>query len=201
MSGGVTVFTVGHSNHTYREFLELILSANVQAIADVRSSPFSRYNPHFNGSTLKSSLRTDRILYTFLGKELGGRPSDPRLYDDGVADYERMAMTSEFRIGLDRIRKGAEQYRVALLCSEQDPLDCHRCLLVGRSLAGTEISVRHILPSKATLSQEEIERQLLYAHSGSNDDMFVPLEQRLAAAYRVRAKKVAFAERMPEASA
>ena len=105
------------------------------AVADVRSSPYSRHSPHFSRDELRAELRSEGISYVFLGNELGGRPKDRRFYCEGVADYEKMAQTPEFKTGLDRVIEGARKYRIALMCSEHDPLDCHRCLLVGRALA------------------------------------------------------------------
>jgi hypothetical protein len=101
----------------------------------VRSSPYSRHFPHSNIDELRVELRADRISYVFLGKQLGGRPNERRFFCGGVADYEKMALAPEFNKGLDRVIEGAKKYRIALMCSEREPLDCHRCLLVGRALA------------------------------------------------------------------
>ncbi|MGQ0444584.1 MAG: DUF488 family protein [Beijerinckiaceae bacterium] len=125
---------------------------------------------------------------------MGGRPTVRQFYCDGIADYEKMATTEEFRKGLDRVAEGAKKHRVALMCSEQDPLDCHRCLLVGRALAKHGITVKHIMPDGTIMEQAQIEDRLLKISGRENDDMFAPREERLAAAYRERARKVAFAE-------
>lgn len=191
---GLTVLTVGHSTHSYERFLGLLRSVEVTAIADVRTSPFSRHQPHFNRDALKAELKLDQIAYSFLGKELGGRPSHSGFYCEGVADYERMAETKEFESGLVRVMEGAQKYRIALMCSEHDPLDCHRCLLVGRDLAKRNVSVKHILSGGQIVSQQEIEDRLLTMSRRESEDLFAPPNQRLAAAYRARSRKVAFAE-------
>ncbi len=198
MSEAPTVLTIGHSTHSWERFLALLRSANVTAVADVRTSPYSRLYPHFNRDDLRHELRSDGISYVFLGKELGGRPNERRFYCDGVADYEKMAQASEFKKGLDRVIEGAKKYRIALMCSERDPLDCHRCLLVGRALAQRGIRVRHILDSGNVVSQDEIEDKLLEVSGRNTDDFFAPPAERLAAAYRERARKVAFAEPQPD---
>jgi uncharacterized protein (DUF488 family) len=190
----IEVLTIGHSTHSWERFLSLLRSANVTAIADVRTSPYSRLYPHFNREDLRHELRLDGISYVFLGKELGGRPSERRFYCEGVADYEKMAQSSEFYRGLDRVAEGAKKYRIALMCSERDPLDCHRCLLVARALADRGLRVSHILDNGGSVSQNEIEEKLLKLSGGNNEDFFVPHEERLAAAYRQRARKVAFVE-------
>jgi uncharacterized protein (DUF488 family) len=188
------VLTIGHSSLRYEQFLELLGGANVTAIADVRSAPYSRRFPHFNREALSSRLREDGIAYVFLGKELGGRPSNPEFYCDGVADYERMAQTPEFSEGLDRVREGARKYRIALMCSEREPLDCHRCLLVGRALAHRGACVNHLLGDGGVISQTAIEETLLERSGRDAADLFAAPADRLAAAYRARAKKAAFTD-------
>jgi uncharacterized protein (DUF488 family) len=192
------VLTIGHSTHTYERFIALLRKANVTAIADVRSSPRSRRFPHFSQDQLREELRLDGVSYVFLGKELGGRPEPRALYCEGVADYEKMANTPEFAAGLERVMNGAKTYRIALLCSERDPLDCHRCLLVGRALAERGVRVGHILDDATIVPHAQIERRLLEPAGRNADDMFASREDQLAQAYRERARKVAFAEPKPD---
>jgi uncharacterized protein (DUF488 family) len=192
------VFTIGHSTHSWERFVALLRSTNVTAIADVRTSPYSRLYPHFNRDDLREELHSDGISYVFLGKELGGRPRERRFYCDGVADYEKMAQASEFSKGLDRVIEGAKKYHVALMCSERDPLDCHRCLLVSRALAQRGVRVSHILDDGGVASHSKIEERLLELSGRNTDDLFAPRSERLATAYRERARKVAFAEPQPD---
>jgi uncharacterized protein (DUF488 family) len=189
-----TIFSIGHSTHTYERFLGLVRKAGVTAIADVRTSPFSRHFPHFNRDPLKSELRADGIVYSFLGKELGGRPTDRQFYCDGVADYERMARSPGFAHGLQRVLEGAQKYRVALMCSEHDPLDCHRCLLVGRALTGRGVVVKHIIANGAILDHRDIEARLLKSEGRESTDLFLSPDELLAEAYRKHARKVAYTE-------
>jgi uncharacterized protein (DUF488 family) len=184
--------------HSWERFVGLLRSANVTAIADVRTFPYSRHYPHFNRDDLHEELRSDGISYVFLGKELGGRPNERRFYCEGVADYEKMALATEFGKGLDRVIEGAKKYRIALMCSERDPLDCHRCLLVGRALAQRGVRVSHILDDGQVASHTEIEAKLLELSGRNIEDLFAPLPERLATAYRERARKVAFAEPRPD---
>ena len=141
------ILTIGHSRHPLERFLSLLTTAQVTAIADVRSAPVSRFSPHFNKTALAASLAGQRIDYVFLGQALGGRPERPELYTQGRADYEKMAASPEFRAGLAQLIETAERHRLAAMCSEADPLDCHRCLLVGRALAESGLDVGHILAS------------------------------------------------------
>lgn len=174
--------------------MSLLRGAGVTAIADVRSAPYSRQFPYFNRGKLREQLRSNGVSYVFLGKELGGRPSEGKFHCEGVADYERMAQAPEFSKALDRVIEGAKKHRIALMCSERDPLDCHRCLLLGRALARRGVRVGHILGDGSVVSHEQIEDRLLELAGRTEDDLFATRSDRLAAAYRERARRVAFAE-------
>src|SRR5262249_3509026 len=130
-SAACDLLTIGHSNLTADRFVALLKDAGVTAVADVRSVPFSRWCPWFSGKALAERLASEAIAYIAVGAPLGGRPRAPRLYRDGVADYEAMAATAEFSAGLERVADEMARHRVCLLCAEREPLDCHRCLLVG----------------------------------------------------------------------
>lgn len=140
-----TIFTVGHSNHTIAKFVSLLKKHEIDVVADVRSSPQSRYNPQFNRNELKAALSQSAIRYVFLGEELGARASDECCYLDGRADYDLIAQTDLFRAGLKRLQTGSDQYRIALMCAEKDPVECHRTILVSRYLIGMGNEVKHIL--------------------------------------------------------
>jgi uncharacterized protein (DUF488 family) len=187
------VLTIGHSSHSIEHFLALLHGAGVTAIADVRSAPHSRHVPQFNHDALKATLRDAGTAHVYLGRELGGRPQNRQQYRDGVADYEKIAASETFQAGLRRVLDGAATHRVALMCAEQHPLDCHRCLLVGRALAERGARVRHILPDGAAATQADIEAELLRRTGRDKEDLFMSPEERLAAAYREYARKVAFA--------
>lgn len=186
------ILSIGHSNLTYEAFAARLKSMGVTAVADVRSAPFSRHFPQYNRDALKASLANDGIAYVFLGKELGGRPAEKAFYRDGVADYEAMARTAPFREGLERLKQGARAYRITMMCSERDPMDCHRCLLVGRALKAQGVQVEHILDDASLMSQDEIEVRLMADRP--NIDMFADDVQQLTDAYRCRARKVAYSE-------
>jgi uncharacterized protein (DUF488 family) len=190
----LTVFTIGHSTHSYEHFLSLLRASGITAIADVRTTPFSRHFPHFNEAALRSELKLDGISYVFLGKELGGRPSGRSFYCDGVADYEKMAKTEAFANGIKRVVEGAKKFQVALMCSEHDPLDCHRCLLVGRALCEEGLRLVHILGDNSLVSQEAIEEKLLNLAGRSSGDLLMTARERLSAAYHDRSRKVAYVE-------
>jgi uncharacterized protein (DUF488 family) len=185
------LFTIGHSNHPIERFVALLQGAGVTAIADVRSVPFSRRYPWFSGPRLAERLAAEGIAYVPLGDALGGRPADPTLMRDGVADYAAIAATPRFGAGLERVTEGAARYRVCLLCAEREPLDCHRCLLDARALAGRGLAIGHILADGAIEPHGETEARLL-ALTKTGEDLFADRGARLDAAYRRRAEKVAY---------
>jgi uncharacterized protein (DUF488 family) len=144
-NSGLVVFTIGHSIHSIAEFINLLRSNSIDVIADIRSIPYSGRAPHFGKDSLEKVLRENGIRYIFLGKELGGRPEKPEYYDaQGYVLYSRIAESASFHEGFERVLKGIKEYRVALMCSEENPENCHRQLLVGRVLLDRGIKVIHI---------------------------------------------------------
>jgi uncharacterized protein (DUF488 family) len=186
------VLTIGHSNHPIEHFLALLRGVGVTAVADVRSAPHSRHVPQYNQDALKTILRDAGIAHVYLGRELGGRPQDKQQYRDGVVDYEKIAASEAFQTGLRRVLDGAATHRVALMCAEQYPLDCHRCLLIGRALGASGARVRHILPDGTATTQADAEAELLRRAGRDKEDLFMSAKERLAAAYRDHARKIAF---------
>ena len=187
------VFTIGHSNVPIDRFVALLRQAGVTAVADVRSVPTaSRRFPWFSKSNLAKRLAGDGIDYTPMGDVLGGRPRDERLYCDGIADYEAMAREPYYLDGLARLTEEAARSCICLMCAEREPLKCHRCLLVARSLAERGLAVGHILYDGTIEAQAATERRLL-ALTGKDCDLFAPGQpERLAAAYRQQAGEAAY---------
>jgi uncharacterized protein (DUF488 family) len=189
------ILTIGHSRHSWDRFTALLEGAGVETIADIRTAPRSRFSPQFNKDAMAAALAARGVEYIFLGKELGGRPQSQALYTDGMADYDKMAAASEFRLGLERLMEASARRSVAAMCSEADPLECHRCLLVGRALAGQGADVRHILASGKVVTHAEVEGRLLSLEKLAEADLLASSrEERLAEAYRARARKFAFAQ-------
>jgi uncharacterized protein (DUF488 family) len=183
------LLTIGHSNLPAEHFLSMLRANGVSAVADVRSVPFSRRFPWFSARTLAERLQGQGIAYLAMGDTLGGRPADPDLYRDGVADYEAMARTSEFRAGLERVTAAARRHRLCLMCAEREPLDCHRCLLIGRALAERGSAIGHILGSGTVEPHAATEERLLAGRPAN--DLFGGRDLLLADAYRARARAIA----------
>lgn len=154
------IYTVGHSNHPIAHFLNLLQGQGVNLLADVRSTPYSRFNPQFRRDALAESLAGQGIEYLFLGEELGARSKDRSCYDEGRVSYRKLAGTDLFRQGIDRLLVAAKTHTVAIMCAEKDPLDCHRTILVARELVKRGESVAHILASGKVESHEQVMQQL-----------------------------------------
>lgn len=187
-----TLYTIGHSTHPIEPFIELLKLHSITAICDVRSTPYSRMNPQFNRETLRDTLKQSGISYVFLGDELGARSKDPACYRDGKVSYALVAETPMFREGLERVKKGAENFKVALMCAEKDPLQCHRTILVARDLAREGVAVRHILADGGLETQEQVEERLLDKGKVTNTDLFLSHDELLDQAYERQARAIAY---------
>jgi uncharacterized protein (DUF488 family) len=151
------VLTIGHSNHTVEHFLSLLKAQAVQVVVDTRSQPYSKYATQFDHEALKPVLQDVGIRYLYLGRELGGRPEGDEFYDgEGHVLYDRVAATSLFQEGLSRLERGIREYKVALLCAEENPAACHRRLLVGRVLVDRGIQVEHIRGDGRIQTEQEV---------------------------------------------
>ncbi len=187
------IYTVGHSNHPIDRFLGLLLPHGISALADVRSTPYSRFNPQFRREKLQASLAEAGIDYVFLGEELGARSSDPACYDaGGKVSYSRLARTPLFRKGIDRLKNGMTTHRVVIMCAEREPLECHRTILVGRELARDGIAVTHILADGSLESHEHAMERLATGLGLTGADLFGGWMECLERAYDLQAGKIAY---------
>ncbi|MFZ0583384.1 MAG: DUF488 domain-containing protein [Candidatus Acidiferrales bacterium] len=189
-----TIFTIGHSTHSQARFVSLLRQHRVTALCDVRSQPYSRVNPQFNREELKKSLRAFEIKYVFLGKELGARTQDPTCYDDGKVRYDRLARTELFRQGLERVLKGAKVYRVALMCAEKEPLECHRTILVARHLAELGFEIQHIHADGTLESHADAMNRLanMLKLGEKEHHLFRSSEELLVEAYHLQEERIAY---------
>lgn len=154
---GLLVFTIGHSVHSVERFIGLLNDHKIEVLVDIRSEPYSRKVPHFNKENLEKEIKKSGLKYLFLGKELGGRPRNRQFYDqEGFVLYSKIAESPDFKTGLERVLNGIEKFRVALMCSEENPANCHRHLLVGRVLSNSGVKVFHIRADGSTESAERI---------------------------------------------
>jgi len=191
---GNTVFTIGHSTHSIEAFFALLRQHGIAALADVRSSPYSRFNPQFNRENLQDSLKENGIRYVFLGKELGARSEDRSCYLNGRVQYGRLAQTPIFRSGLERVRQGTARFRIAMMCAEKEPLECHRTLLVAKALVESGDTVLHIHADGHLEAHEDAMTRLLKMQGLPETELFRTREELMAEALAKQEAKVAYVE-------
>lgn len=197
----ISIFTIGHSKHSLRDFLALLRRRRVAAVADVRSAPYSRYSPHFSRQALAKALQGAGLDYFYFGRELGGRPADPACYENGRIRYERVAQTSGFRAGVTRLLDSARKQRVAIMCAEQEPLDCHRTLLVAQALEAAGANVAHILADgELELQARAMDRLLAKFNFNPDGDLLQSRQVCIAQAVRLQADRTAFVREHPAAA-
>ena len=157
------IYTVGHSNHQIDYFLELLKFRNINCLIDVRSTPVSNYSPQFNKLPLKNYLKNNNITYMHFKDEFGARHEQETVLDEnGQVNFELFRKTNEFKKGIERVEKGfSKGYRIALMCSEGNPLECHRFSMISVYLNKIGYNVFHILKNKVVKSHAQLEQELL----------------------------------------
>lgn len=174
-----TLYSIGHGQKTQEEFISELKSFDIQFLVDVRSSPYSKWVPYFNQGVIEKWLGINGIRYAYMGNYIGGRPINDSCYDEqGYFDYMKMANVPDFEIGIRRLVNANEkQCRVAIMCSESDPSECHRSKLIGRELYFTYgLRMNHIVGINKCVSQDDI--MLLLTKKAWNPDgnLFGPCE-------------------------
>ena len=186
------LFTIGHSNHSLEKFMALLKQHSINAVCDVRSQPYSKFNPQFNRETIIEELKSQNISYVFLGKELGPRSEDPNCYIDGKVQYSLLASTENFQDGLERIKTGIKNFRIALLCAEKDPVSCHRTILICRHLRSKHFEISHILEDGTLESHRSAERRLMRTLKIPELTLFDKPEDLVEQAYDLQGEKIAY---------
>jgi len=182
-----------------QRIIELLTLHDVTAVADVRSHPYSRFNPQFNRESFHANLKTAGISYVFLGRELGARTQDRGCYVDGTVQYDLVARTGSFQEGLARIVEGVRSQSIALLCAEKDPLACHRSILICRHLANRGIGAQHILDDGRLESHDQALARLLVELGLAGGDLFRTRDDLIVEAYDRRGRQIAYTEKEPSA--
>jgi len=193
-----SLFSIGYSGLDTGKFVKILLANDVNVVCDVRSTPYSTYKPDFSRGPFKSFLNVSEIKYAFMGEQLGARPKDRSCYVAGQATYERIASMESFKDGLNRLRKGVEKLNLALVCSERDPIECHRAVLVCRHLPDLRSIISHIHTDGTVETQEQFDERLVQHHGA----MPPPLlrrpgdwEQAVRLAYERQGHAIAYRER------
>jgi uncharacterized protein (DUF488 family) len=202
------IFTIGHSTHPIERFIALLKGPQspggsdrignlpsrpaIEVLMDVRSTPFSRFNPQFNRERLAQSLAAAGIRYEFMGESLGARSTDPACFENGRVSYARLAESAPFKRGIAQLLEVASTQRVAIMCAEKEPTDCHRTILVGRVLERTGVKVRHILADGSVEENAQTLERLVGELGLPADDLFSAGPERFEAAYEKQGARMAY---------
>ncbi len=193
------IYTVGHSTHEINYFVELLMHFNIDCLIDVRSVAASKYNPQFNKEFLSNFLKKKGIVYLHFAKEFGARHTNPELLDeDGKVDFDKVRASFEFKNGISRLLNGIEKgFTITLMCSESEPIECHRFSMISVALEKEGFEVFHILKDKTLKSNANLESMLLkkFDKKLPKPSIFEPeisLEQQLKVAYKLLNQEVAY---------
>ena len=188
-----TLWTIGHSTHTLESFMDLLNKHSIQEVWDVRSQPYSKYNRAFNRENIEQELTKNKIIYSFRGHQLGGRISNPDCYDNkGKLQYQQVARLPQFQSTLNQITHKLKNGDIALMCSENDPLKCHRMILVCRELSQKlENKIQHIFLDGSIRTNQEMEQKLMDKFK-LYPDMFRTEKACIEEAYNLQAQKIAY---------
>ena len=170
---GKIIYTVGHSTHPAPYFLELLKSHGVDCLVDVRSLAASRFNPQYNKKALAEFLNKNRIEYYHLPDEFGARRTDPEILSNGKVDFEKVRDSNAFKSGLKKLQELSDEGKsMALMCSESEPLSCHRFVMICPVIK-KKYQVWHILKDKNLKSNEKLEDELIESYFGKRGmDLF-----------------------------
>jgi len=188
------LYTIGHSNHTIEKFIELLSMHSINAVFDVRSHPYSKFNPQFNQETIEAELKKYNIKYYFLGEELGPRSNDEDFYIDGKVQYSSIAKTFQFNQGIERLLAEMESNRIVIMCAEKDPIICHRTILICRHMRQYDIEIKHILEDGEIESNSDAEKRLMKTLNipHEQEDLLLSIEERVEKAYDIQGEKIAY---------
>ncbi len=195
------LFTIGHSQYTPEYFIKLLEKHSVNYVLDVRSTPYSRHAEQFNRESIHTFLDRNGIRYSYMGKYFGARPVELSLYNPkGYLDFEKVAQSERFNIGVENVILGLERgNKIALMCTEKNPIDCHRAIMVARAFDLKGIEVNHILSDGDIQTQRELDNRLLDMYFGDrkqlsifNYNNVISDEEYIIQAYRKRNEEIGY---------
>jgi uncharacterized protein (DUF488 family) len=157
------IFTIGHSNYKVEKLIDMLRYYNINCVVDIRGTPYSKYNVQYNKETIRDTLIKEGFVYIYMAKEFAAKRENKESYNkEGYSDFEKVIYEEEFKNGIERLKNGCKKgYRIALLGAMQDPIRCHRSILVGRELVQHGFNVKHILDDYSIAYQDDIEKSLL----------------------------------------
>ena len=169
------IYTIGHSNYTMERLIDMLEYYNINCVVDIRGTPYSKYNIQFDKETIRYTLTNAGFVYIYMGKELAAKRIRKNSYNnEGYSNFEEVIKEEEFKRGVERLKNGCEKgYKIILLGAMQDPIRCHRSILVGRELVKNDFDVKHILDDYSIVTQDDIEEMLLNKYFSNRNQIAI----------------------------
>ena len=196
------IYTLGHSNYTIEKLIDMLKKYNINCVVDIRGTPYSKYNVQFDKEIIKYTLTKAGFIYIYMAKEFAAKRINKESYnEEGYSDFELVVNEKDFLDGIERLKNGCNKgYRIALLGAMQEPIRCHRSILVGRALIKYGFNVKHILDDSSIASQDDIEDMLLNKYFSNRnqitiDDLIgnsLSKEEMIKKAYRLANKEIGY---------
>lgn len=196
------IFTIGHSNYNVEKLIDMLRYYNINCVVDIRGTPYSKYNVQYNKETIRQTLINEGFVYIYMAKEFAAKRENKESYNnEGYSDFEKVIYEEDFKNGIKRLKIGCEKgYRIALLGAMQDPIRCHRSILVGRALVDNGFIVKHILDDYSIASQDDIEKSILEKYFEDRNQMTIDYllgtnkseEDMIKEAYRLANKEIGY---------
>ena len=196
------IYTIGHSNYTIERLIDMLRHYNINCVVDIRGTPYSKYNVQFDKETIRYTLSKAGFIYIYMAKELAAKRINKESYnEEGYSDFEKVIKEKEFLEGIERLKNGCNKgYKIALLGAMQEPIRCHRSILVGRALRENGFNVKHILDDYSIASQEDIEQMLLDKYFSNRNQMTIDdlignsltREEMIQEGYRLANKEIGY---------
>lgn len=169
------IYTIGHSNYTMERLIDMLEYYNINCVVDIRGTPYSKYNIQFDKETIRYTLTNAGFVYIYMGKELAAKRIRKNSYNnEGYSNFEEVIKEEEFKRGVERLKNGCEKgYKIILLGAMQDPIRCHRSILVGRELVKNDFDFKHILDDYSIVTQDDIEEMLLNKYFSNRNQITI----------------------------
>ena len=175
---------------------------NINCVVDIRGTPYSKYNVQFDKETIRYTLSKAGFIYIYMAKELAAKRINKESYnEEGYSDFEKVIKEKEFLEGIERLKNGCNKgYNIVLLGAMQEPIRCHRSILVGKALRKCGFNVKHILDDYSTASQDDIEQMLLDKYFSNRNQMTIDdlignslsREEMIEEGYRMANKEIGY---------
>ena len=196
------IYTIGHSNYTIERLIDMLKHYNINCVVDIRGTPYSKYNIQFDKETIRYTLSKAGFIYIYMAKELAAKRINKESYnEEGYSDFEKVIKEKEFLEGIERLKNGCNKgYNIVLLGAMQEPIRCHRSILVGKALRKCGFNVKHILDDYSTASQDDIEQMLLDKYFSNREQMTIDdlignslsREEMIEEGYRMANKEIGY---------